>query len=64
MGKENIIVDAHIQMSIGSIAHVKVGRKVLAQDVHQLACLSLRRSYPNKCDIVVHNKLESSLWWV
>ncbi|WMV08409.1 hypothetical protein MTR67_001794 [Solanum verrucosum] len=40
-GKANVVADALSRLSMGSVAHVEEGKKELARDVHQLACLGV-----------------------
>ncbi|WMV58211.1 hypothetical protein MTR67_051596 [Solanum verrucosum] len=41
-GKANVVADALIRLSMGSVAHVEEERKELAKDVHMLARLGVR----------------------
>ena len=41
LGKANVVADALIQMSMGSVAHVPVGKKELGKEVHKLSQLGV-----------------------
>ncbi|WMV49735.1 hypothetical protein MTR67_043120 [Solanum verrucosum] len=58
-GKANIVADALMRLSMGSVAHVEEEKKELAKDVHRLSCLGVfLTSYGG---VMVHNGLQSSL---
>ena len=41
-GKDNNVCDSLCMMSMGSIAHIKDGKKELVKDIHRLARLGVR----------------------
>ena len=60
-GKENIVADALIRLSIGSVAHVEEERKELVKDVHRLARLGVRIICISDNCVKVMNRTKSSL---
>jgi len=59
--KANIIADALSRKSLGSIAHVEIGKKELASEVHRLARLGVRLFGDAEGSIGVQSSSESSL---
>ena len=58
--KENIIVDALIRMTIGSVSYVEKDKKELLNDVYRFTWLGVRlEDYPNG-GFKVHHNSESS----
>ena len=41
-GEANMVEDSLSRMSMGSVAHVKEGKKEIVKDVHRLARLGVR----------------------
>ncbi|XP_069151813.1 uncharacterized protein [Solanum lycopersicum] len=60
-GKANIVADALIRLSIGSVAHVEEERKELVKDVHRLARLGVLLMSISNNGVTVQNEAESSL---
>ena len=55
-GKSNIATDSLSRMCIGSVAHVRDGKKEFTKDVHRLAQLGFQLEYfPNGSFMVYHN---------
>ena len=60
-GKADVVVDALIHMTMGSVSHVEEAKKDLVRDVHRMARLGVRlEDSPDGCFMVHHNS-ESSL---
>ncbi|TMX05684.1 hypothetical protein EJD97_010090 [Solanum chilense] len=56
--KTNVVTDALIQISIGSVAHVKDGKKDLVKDVRRLAQLGVRIEDSPRGGFMVHHSFE------
>ncbi|WMV41426.1 hypothetical protein MTR67_034811 [Solanum verrucosum] len=61
LGKANVVVDALIRLSIGSLAHVLEEKKELAKDVHRLSRLGVCLLDTSDGGVIVRNGSESSL---
>ena len=59
--KENVVVDALSQLSMGSIAHAEDGQKELVSDVHDLAQLGIHLVDSIEDGVIAQNSLELSL---
>ena len=54
--KANVVEDALIRMTIGSVSHLNEDKKDLAREVHRLARLGVRlESSPDGGAIIHHN---------
>ncbi|KAH0739920.1 hypothetical protein KY290_038625 [Solanum tuberosum] len=60
-GKDNVVADFLSRLSMGSIAHIKEGRRELAKDVHRQARLGVRLTDSAEGGIAVTNGVESSV---
>ncbi|XP_070007721.1 uncharacterized protein [Nicotiana sylvestris] len=60
-GKANVVANALIQKSMGSLAHLGADQRSLAGEVYQLASLGVCISTSDKGKVMVHNGAESSL---
>ena len=59
-GKDNVVADTLIRLSMGSVSHVEETNRNLVKDVHKLARLGFQiEDYPNG-GVVVHHNSESS----
>ena len=59
--KANVVADALIHITMGSVFHVKECKKDLVKDVHILARLGVRLEDSLNGGFVVHHNSESSL---
>ncbi|WMV58452.1 hypothetical protein MTR67_051837 [Solanum verrucosum] len=60
-GKDNVVANVLIKLSMGSTAYVEEGKKELFKEVHRLAGLGVRPSNSSEGGVVVMNEAESSL---
>ncbi|WMV25524.1 hypothetical protein MTR67_018909 [Solanum verrucosum] len=58
--KANLVVDVFSCLSMGSVAHIKNGKKELVRDVHRLVRLGVRLVDSTKGGDMDHNGLEPS----
>ncbi|WMV46695.1 hypothetical protein MTR67_040080 [Solanum verrucosum] len=58
--RENMVADALSRLSMGSVAHVENGKKMLARDVHRLNRLSVHLVNSNEGHVVAYNGSKSS----
>ena len=56
--KTNVVTDALIQNSIGSVAHGKDGKNDLVKDFHKLSLLGVRIEDSPRGDFMVHHNSE------
>ena len=61
LGKANVLFDAIIRLSMGSVAHVEEKRKELLKDFHTLALLGVCLMIIADNGVTVQNREESSL---
>nr|XP_009761557.1 PREDICTED: uncharacterized protein LOC104213718 [Nicotiana sylvestris] len=59
--KANIVANALSCQSMGILAHVVVGKRELARELHQLACLVNQLVDSDDCGVVLQNTSKSSI---
>ena len=57
----NMVVDALIRLSIGSITHVEEEKRELSKDIHRISIMGVKLMDSIEGGIVVTNGAESSL---
>ena len=60
-GKANVVADALIRMTMGSVSHVEEDKENLVKDVHRLARLGVILEDSPNGGFMVHHNSKSSL---
>ena len=59
--KANVVANALSRISMGSVAHIKEGRKELVKDVHRLARLGVFLMSISDSGVTIQNEAEASV---
>ncbi|XP_070025176.1 uncharacterized protein [Nicotiana sylvestris] len=61
LGKANVVADALSQKYMGSLAHLEAYQRPLDGEVHRFASLGVRLADSSEGELIVQNRVESSL---
>ena len=61
-GKANVVADALIKLSMGSLSHFDDEKKEMVKPVHQLARLGVRVVDTPSCSVSINSSSESSFF--